>query len=109
MHSPSGLADPHGASVGMSHGLRGPASDHTSEGVSCDSGFLQRTYTVVDEYNPGASAPAEAGGSAPPVEAGGSATPGVDDSVPGHPYDLRTGRNLLDRYTPSRLGQGMMG
>ncbi|KAL4314979.1 hypothetical protein AHAS_Ahas15G0139200 [Arachis hypogaea] len=118
MHSPPVSADPRGASVGMSHGLRRPASDHTSEGASCDSGFLWRTYTVVDEYNPGASAPAEAGGSAPPADAGGSAPPeeagrsaaaGVDDSVPGHPYDIRTKQNPPDSYTPLRPGQGMMG
>ncbi|KAL4370258.1 hypothetical protein AHAS_Ahas06G0047800 [Arachis hypogaea] len=83
----------------------------------CDSGFTQRQrgYAVVDTFNPGPSAPAEAGGSAAPTEAGGSAAPtdasgsvapteaggsgalGVDDSVRGHPYDLRTERNLPDR------------
>ncbi|KAL4288550.1 hypothetical protein AHAS_Ahas19G0297400 [Arachis hypogaea] len=59
-----------------------------------------RAHTVVDEYNPGAYAPAEEGG---------SAAPGVDNSVRGHLYDLRIERNPLDRYTPSRFGQGMMG
>ncbi|QHO45634.1 uncharacterized protein DS421_6g180670 [Arachis hypogaea] len=93
MHLPSAAADPRGASVGMSHGLQHPASDHTSDGASCDSGFLRRTYTLVDEYNPGASAPVEAGGSALPAEADGSAPrveTGMGDSVAGHPYDLRT-------------------
>ncbi|QHO11763.1 uncharacterized protein DS421_15g501010 [Arachis hypogaea] len=120
LHLPSGTADPRGASVGMSHGLEHPASDHTSEGASCDSGFLRRTYTLVDEYNPGASAPAEAGGSAHPGEAGGSADPagaggsaprvetGMGDPVAGHPYDLRTERHPPDRYTPSKPGLSMM-
>ncbi|KAL4390145.1 hypothetical protein AHAS_Ahas03G0115800 [Arachis hypogaea] len=117
MHSPSASVDPHGASVGMSHGLQRPASHHTSEGASSDSGFLRRTYTPVDEYNPGASAlveaggsvlPAKAGGSEPPVEAAGSAAAGMGDSVPGHPYDLRMERNPPDKYTPLRPGLGMM-
>ncbi|KAL4364940.1 hypothetical protein AHAS_Ahas07G0056300 [Arachis hypogaea] len=79
--------------------------------MSCDSGFTQqhRGFKVVGEYNPGASAPAEVGGSATPAEAGGSATPVVDDLVWGHPYDLWTKRNLPDRFTPSRFDQGMMG
>ncbi|QHN81603.1 uncharacterized protein DS421_20g688310 [Arachis hypogaea] len=74
MPSPSVSTDPHRGSVDMAHGMRGPASDHTSGGASCDNGFIQRqwAYTVVDEFNLGASAPAEAGG---------SAAPGVDDSV----------------------------
>ncbi|QHO30269.1 uncharacterized protein DS421_8g231800 [Arachis hypogaea] len=109
MHSPSGSADPHGASVSPTHGLRGHASEHSSVGASCDSGVLRRTYTVVDEYYYGASAPAWIGGSAPPAEAGGSVAPGADDRDPGHPYDLWTKRHPLDRYTPSRPGQGMMG
>ncbi|QHN95962.1 uncharacterized protein DS421_18g614260 [Arachis hypogaea] len=109
MHSPSASADPRGTSVGMSHEVQRPASDHTSEGASCDSGFIRRTYTLVDEFNPGASAPAEAGRSAPREEAGGSAAADMGDAVPGHPYDLRTERNPPDRYTPSKPGLGMMG
>ncbi|RYQ86388.1 hypothetical protein Ahy_B10g106060 [Arachis hypogaea] len=54
-------------------------------------------------------APTEAGGSTVPIEAGSSGAPGVDDSVRGHPYDLRTERNPPDRYTPSRFGLGIMG
>ncbi|KAL4331679.1 hypothetical protein AHAS_Ahas13G0524200 [Arachis hypogaea] len=100
--SPSVPADPRRASVDMGHALRGRTSDHTSESASCDSGFSQRQrgYAVVDTFIPGPSAPAEAGGSAAPTDAGGS--------VRGHPYDLRTERNPPDRYTPSRLGSGIM-
>ncbi|RYR61277.1 hypothetical protein Ahy_A04g018423 [Arachis hypogaea] len=117
--SPSVPADPRRVSVDMAHGLWGRTSNHTSESASCDSGFIQRqrAYAVVDTFNPCPSAPAEAGGSvAPtdaggstaPTEAGGSRAPGVDDSVRGHPYDLRTKQNPPDRYTPSRFGQGIM-
>ncbi|QHO42205.1 uncharacterized protein DS421_5g152180 [Arachis hypogaea] len=98
--SSSLLADPHRASVDMAHGLRGRTSSHTSESASCDSGFIQRqrAYAVVDTFNPGPSALAEAGGSAAPTDAGGSGASGVDDSVRGHPYDLRTEQNQPDRY-----------
>ncbi|QHO13212.1 uncharacterized protein DS421_15g513550 [Arachis hypogaea] len=72
MHSRSASATPHGASVGTGHGLQGHASDPSSATVSCDSGFHRRAYTVVDDYNTGASAPTEAGGSSTPAEAGGS-------------------------------------
>ncbi|XP_057730200.1 pollen-specific leucine-rich repeat extensin-like protein 2 [Arachis stenosperma] len=117
--SPSVPADPRRASVDMGHGLRGRTTDHTSESASCDSGYIQRqrAYTVVDTFNPGPSAPTDAGGSAAPTvaggsaaptEAGGSGAPGVDDSVRGHPYDLRTERNPPDRYTPSRVETGIM-
>ncbi|QHO16777.1 Putative oligosaccharide biosynthesis protein [Arachis hypogaea] len=126
--SPSVPADPRRASVDVGHGLRGRTSDHTLESASCDSGFIQhqQAYAVVDTFNPGPSAPAEAGGSVAPIEAGGSAAPtdaggsaaptkagssgasGVDDSVRGHPYDLRTERNPPDRYTPSWLETGIM-
>ncbi|QHO23259.1 uncharacterized protein DS421_12g362020 [Arachis hypogaea] len=113
-------ADPHRASVDMAHGLRGCTSDHTSGSASCDSGFIQRqrAYTVVNTFNPGPSAsaeagrsaaPTDAGGSAAPTEAGGSGAPGVDDLVRGHPYDLRMERNPPDRYTPLRFGRGIMG
>ncbi|QHO47657.1 uncharacterized protein DS421_6g198080 [Arachis hypogaea] len=117
--SPSVPADSRRASVDMGHGLQGRTSDHTSESASCDSDFIQRqrAYAVVDTFNPGPSAPVEAGGSAAPTDAGGSAAPteaggsgasGVDDSVRGHPYDLRTEQNPPDRYTPSRLETGIM-
>ncbi|QHO00746.1 uncharacterized protein DS421_13g409050 [Arachis hypogaea] len=89
----------------------GHGSDPSSATASCDSGFHRRAYTVVDDYNPGASAPTEAGGSFTPAEAGGSVAPaeGGGLAASGHPYDLRTERNPPDRYTPSRFGQGMMG
>ncbi|RYR63466.1 hypothetical protein Ahy_A04g021269 [Arachis hypogaea] len=109
--SPSVPADPRRASVDMGHALRGRTSDHASESASCDSGFSQRQrgYAVVDTFIPGPSAPAEAGGSAAPTEAGGSAAPtDAGGSVRGHSYDLRTERNPPDRYTPSRLGTGIM-
>ncbi|RYR00351.1 hypothetical protein Ahy_B07g088484 [Arachis hypogaea] len=100
--SPAEVDDPHWASVDMAAGMRGPASDPTSERVSCDSGFIEMhaVFEVVAEFNPGASAP---------TEAGGSASPTIDDSVRGHSYDLRMERNPPDRYTPSRFGQGIMG
>nr|XP_025702552.1 zinc transporter ZIP6-like [Arachis hypogaea] len=113
-------ADPRRALVDTAHGLQGRTSDRTSASASCDSGFMHRqwAYTVVDTFNPGSSAPTDAGGSAAPTDAGGSAAPteaggsgapGVDDSVRGHPYDLRTERNPPDRYTPSRFSLGIMG
>ncbi|QHO31416.1 uncharacterized protein DS421_8g241420 [Arachis hypogaea] len=101
----------HSPSVGASHGLQGHGQDPSSATASCDSGFLRRDYTVVDDYHPGASAPTEAGGSSTPAEAGGSVDPaeGGGLAAPGHPYDLRTERNPPDRYTPSRFGLGIMG
>ncbi|KAL4356270.1 hypothetical protein AHAS_Ahas09G0069900 [Arachis hypogaea] len=118
--SSSVSADPYRASVDMAHGLRGRTSDHTFGSASCDSSFIQRqrVYAVVDTFNPGRSAPAEAGGSAALTDAGGSAAstevggsgpPGMNDSVRGHPYDLWTERNSPDRYTPSQFDLGIMG
>ncbi|QHO13550.1 uncharacterized protein DS421_15g516460 [Arachis hypogaea] len=111
MPSPAEVDDPHRASVDMAAGMRGLASDHTLGRSSCDSGFIEQhaIFEVVDEFNPGASAPTEADGSATQAEVGGSASSAIDDSVKGHPYDLRRKRNPPNRYTPSRFSQGMMG
>ncbi|KAL4345542.1 uncharacterized protein DS421_11g344590 [Arachis hypogaea] len=102
MPSPSELDDPHWASIDMPTSMRGPASDHTLGRASCDSGFIEphATFEVVDEYNPGASAPVEAGGSVALAEAGGSATPAIDYSVWGHP-NLQMKQNPPDRFTLS--------